>query len=42
VAYRIGDYPAICKIEAERLVVLVLEVGHRREIYRSCATCLEA
>jgi len=32
--YRIGDYRAICKIEVERLVVLVLEVGHRREIYR--------
>jgi mRNA interferase RelE/StbE len=32
--YRIGDYRAICKMEEERLVVLVLEVGHRREIYR--------
>lgn len=32
--YRIGDYRAICKLEDERLVVLVLEVGHRREIYR--------
>lgn len=32
--YRIGDYRAICKLEDDRLVVLVLEVGHRREIYR--------
>ena len=32
--YRIGDYRAICKLEEERLVVLVLEVGHRREVYR--------
>ncbi len=32
--FRIGDYRAICKIEDERLVVLVLDVGHRREIYR--------
>jgi len=32
--YRIGDYRAICKLEGERLVVLVLEVGHRREVYR--------
>jgi mRNA interferase RelE/StbE len=32
--YRIGDYRAIGKIEGERLVVLVLDVGHRREIYR--------
>jgi mRNA interferase RelE/StbE len=32
--YRIGDYRAICKIEDDRLVVLVLAVGHRRDIYR--------
>ncbi len=32
--FRIGDYRAICKIEEERLLVLVLDVGHRREIYR--------
>lgn len=32
--YRIGDYRAICKIEDDKLIVLVLEVGHRREIYR--------
>ena len=32
--YRVGDYRLICKIEDERLVVLVLRVGHRREIYR--------
>ena len=32
--YRIGDYRAICKFEEERLVIVVLEVGHRREIYR--------
>ena len=28
--YRIGDYRAICKLEDEQLVVLVLEIGHRR------------
>jgi mRNA interferase RelE/StbE len=32
--YRIGDYRAICKIEADRSIVLVLAVGHRRDIYR--------
>lgn len=32
--YRIGDYRAICKLEDEQLIVLVLEIGHRREIYR--------
>jgi mRNA interferase RelE/StbE len=32
--YRVGDYRLISKIEDDRLVVLVLRVGHRREIYR--------
>lgn len=32
--YRIGDYRAICSIQDQRLVVLVLTIGHRREIYR--------
>ncbi len=32
--YRVGDYRLICKIEDTRLVLLVLRVGHRKEIYR--------
>ena len=32
--YRVGDYRLIAKIEDDRLVVLVLRVGHRKEIYR--------
>jgi mRNA interferase RelE/StbE len=32
--YRVGDYRLICKIEDTRLLILVLRVGHRREIYR--------
>jgi len=32
--YRVGDYRLICKIEHERIVILVLQIGHRREIYR--------
>jgi mRNA interferase RelE/StbE len=32
--YRVGDYRLICKLEDKRLVVLVLRLGHRREIYR--------
>ena len=31
--YRIGDYRLICLIEDEKLVILALSVGHRREIY---------
>ena len=32
--YRVGDYRLICKIEDDRLLILVLRVGHRKEIYR--------
>ena len=31
--YRIGDYRLVCRIEDDRLVVLILTVGHRREVY---------
>lgn len=32
--YRVGDYWLICQIEDDRVRVLVLTVGHRREVYR--------
>jgi mRNA interferase RelE/StbE len=32
--FRVGDYRLICEVQDDRMVVLVLEVGHRREIYR--------
>jgi mRNA interferase RelE/StbE len=32
--YRVGDFRLICKIEDDHVVVLVLRVGHRKEIYR--------
>ena len=32
--YRVGDYRLICKIEDDRLVVLILRIGDRKEIYR--------
>ena len=32
--YRVGDYRIICSFEHDRLVVLVLRIGHRREIYK--------
>jgi mRNA interferase RelE/StbE len=31
--YRVEDYRLICRIEETRVVVLVLKVGHRREVY---------
>ncbi|HEV2619207.1 MAG TPA: type II toxin-antitoxin system RelE/ParE family toxin [Acidobacteriaceae bacterium] len=32
--YRVGDYRIITSIEDQRLIVYVLRVGNRREIYR--------
>ena len=32
--YRVGDYRLICRIEDQELVVMVLQVGHRKEIYQ--------
>ena len=32
--YRVGDYRLICKIEDDRLLIIVIRIGHRREIYR--------
>jgi mRNA interferase RelE/StbE len=31
--YRVGDYRLICSLKDDRLVVIVLHVGHRREVY---------
>lgn len=32
--YRVGDYRLIAQIEDERVCVLVVRIGHRREVYR--------
>ena len=32
--YRVGDYRVICSLEDHELVVLVLQIGHRREVYK--------
>ena len=32
--YRVGDTRVICDIQDHVLVILVVEVGHRREVYR--------
>ncbi len=31
--YRVGDYRLIAQIEDSRIVILVLSIGHRRDIY---------
>ncbi len=32
--YRVGNYRIICTIEDEKITILILRVGHRREVYR--------
>ena len=32
--YRIGDYRLICHIDDDKLIILALNVGHRRIIYK--------
>jgi len=32
--YRVGDDRLICRIQDDRLAVLVLRIGHRKEVYR--------
>lgn len=31
--YRVGDYRIIADIQEEKVIILVLSIGHRRDIY---------
>lgn len=33
--YRIADYRLICDIQDEKILVTILRIGHRKEIYKS-------
>ncbi len=33
--YRVGSYRAICRIEDEKLTVLVIRIAHRSKVYNS-------
>lgn len=32
--YRVGDYRILAKIEDKKVVITVVEVGHRKDIYK--------
>lgn len=31
--YRVGDYRLVCEIEEKRIIITVLHIGHRKEVY---------
>ncbi|EAW9895714.1 type II toxin-antitoxin system RelE/ParE family toxin [Salmonella enterica] len=31
--YRVGDYRILCEIRDDELIILVVTIGHRREVY---------
>ena len=31
--YRIGDYRVLAEIQENKIIILILEIGHRRDIY---------
>ncbi len=33
--YRVGDYRILAEIQDEEIIILILTVGHRRDIYKS-------
>ena len=33
--YRVGEYRVLCKIRDQELIISVVDVGHRKEVYDS-------
>ncbi len=33
--YRLGDYRILCRIEEKRVIVYVIRIGHRKDIYEA-------
>lgn len=32
--YRVGDYRLLCEIHDDKVLILVVEIGHRKNIYK--------
>ena len=32
--YRVGDYRILCRIRDDKLIITVIEIGHRSTVYR--------
>ena len=35
--YRVGDYRLICELRDQELLILVVRLCHRKDVYRCCA-----
>lgn len=33
--YRVGDYRLLAEIQDENIIILIVEIGHRRDIYKN-------
>ncbi|NBT85997.1 MAG: type II toxin-antitoxin system RelE/ParE family toxin [Alphaproteobacteria bacterium] len=34
-SYRVGDYRVICNLQVKELVILALQIAHRRDVYKA-------
>ena len=32
--YRVGDYRLICEVQPDKVIIIIVEIGHRRDIYK--------
>lgn len=32
--YRVGEFRIICQIDGETITIIVLDIGHRKEVYK--------
>lgn len=32
--YRVGDYRLLCEIQDEEITILIINIGHRRDVYK--------
>ena len=35
-SYRVGDYRLICQVNDKELLILVIYVAHRKDVYKDC------
>lgn len=36
--YRVGNYRIIAEIDNEKIIILIVQIGHRKDVYRWCSS----